>query len=232
MRASQRRLGDSVGWIVDTLLLDEESPENEEQLKIIRSRKREALECLAYVRDVLKGSVTEVEDERLVGEEERKRRQSLQEEEAAEAAKAHNKPAMPSPPQPAASPPAGSRPVAMPSRPTRTAEPPSLRPLPKAAADFLRQGTVEGARPPLSSSSPSDNASKTAPIAPWSYTRSDFSIRDSPITSLPRVPPRTSTMLPTNKPAFSPPRVAEQPVSRADQAPRRVIEQDPLGVLR
>ncbi|OSX64831.1 hypothetical protein POSPLADRAFT_1123881, partial [Postia placenta MAD-698-R-SB12] len=84
MRASQRRLGDSVGWIVDTLLLDEESPENEEQLKIIRSRKREALECLAYVRDVLKGSVTEVEDERLVGEEERKRRQSLQEEEAAE----------------------------------------------------------------------------------------------------------------------------------------------------
>ena len=81
MKALQKRLGESVGWIVDTLLLDEGENAAEDQAKKIRARKREALESLAYVRDVLRGSVTDIEEERLVGEEEFRRRKERLEKE-------------------------------------------------------------------------------------------------------------------------------------------------------
>ena len=67
-------MGDTVGWIVDTLLLDEGDATDDPAKRTVQTRKREALECLAYVRDVLKGTVTEVEDDRLLGEEEARRR--------------------------------------------------------------------------------------------------------------------------------------------------------------
>ena len=73
-RATQRKLGDAVGWIVDTLLLDEGELKDDAAKKTLHKRKQEALESLAYVRDILKGTVVEVEDDRLVGEEEVKRR--------------------------------------------------------------------------------------------------------------------------------------------------------------
>ena len=66
----QRKLGDAVGWIVDTLLLDEGEIKDDAAKKTLHKRKQEALESLAYVRDILKGTVVEVEDDRLVGEEE------------------------------------------------------------------------------------------------------------------------------------------------------------------
>ncbi|PCH38432.1 RabGAP/TBC [Wolfiporia cocos MD-104 SS10] len=47
LRALQKRLGDSVGWIVDTLLLDDDAEGEIDRAKSIRNRKREAVECLA-----------------------------------------------------------------------------------------------------------------------------------------------------------------------------------------
>ena len=72
MRVLQRRLGESVGWIVDTLLLDENDKQSEDEKKQIQKRKREALESLSYVRDVLQGSVSpsELDEDRLLSEEE------------------------------------------------------------------------------------------------------------------------------------------------------------------
>ncbi|OBZ75172.1 TBC1 domain family member 5 [Grifola frondosa] len=88
MHALQKKLGDSVAWIVDTLLLDEGEGTPDAQAKTIQNRKREALECLSYVRDVLKGTVTEVEEERLISEEESKRRAKTKEQKDKERAQA------------------------------------------------------------------------------------------------------------------------------------------------
>ena len=46
-----------MSWIVDTLLLDDGAVDDQQRAKSIKERKREAVECLSYVRDVLKGSV-------------------------------------------------------------------------------------------------------------------------------------------------------------------------------
>ncbi len=47
VRARDRQIGDSLGWIVDVLLQDEET-EDKDRLK---KEKREAIESLAYIRD-------------------------------------------------------------------------------------------------------------------------------------------------------------------------------------
>lgn len=66
-----------MNWIVDTLLLDESlcSTDTTKAAALAR-KKREALEALAYVRDVLNGAVHagEIEEERLTSEEEVKKR--------------------------------------------------------------------------------------------------------------------------------------------------------------
>ena len=92
----QRTLGDAVALAVDALLQDD-SPEpssgsnsarssgdgNQEEVDVaervkrIRERKREAVESLAHVRDLLQGSATEVDEIRLYGEEEHRKRQAL-----------------------------------------------------------------------------------------------------------------------------------------------------------
>jgi TBC1 domain family protein 5 len=64
VKSLQRKLGDSVEWIVDALLQDEESADPA-KLKSVREKKREALESLSYVRDVLKGRTTDIDEEQL-----------------------------------------------------------------------------------------------------------------------------------------------------------------------
>lgn len=66
LKAQQKTLAGGMSWALDVLL------QNSEDLD---PRKKEALECLSYVRDVLSASiVTRLDDERLLGEEERSRR--------------------------------------------------------------------------------------------------------------------------------------------------------------
>ena len=78
LRGLQKRLGEAVGFAVDALLQDEEGDRDEETIKRIKGKKREALESLAHVRDLLNGSTVEVDEERLLGEEEYRRRRRQQ----------------------------------------------------------------------------------------------------------------------------------------------------------
>ena len=236
LRKVQRKLGDSVEWIVDTLLLDEGDSGTSDK-ESIRKRKQEALESLAYVRDALKGNVTDLQEERLIGEEERRRRDAkerLDQEKEAQRQRDIEQSA-PKPPQPAAAPPSPTRPQSIAT--SRSSSAISSAPLATARSP-PKFGTIASSHP---SSLPSPRFPPTPasqkPIAPWNYTRSDFSSNSSPITSLPRIPPPTSTAqwaTPPTTPAFPPlsASVAEtsQSASR-DQAPRRGVQQDPLGAL-
>jgi TBC1 domain family member 5 len=70
----KRKLGDTLEWVVDALLQDEDTLDLD-KVKSIKDRKCEALEALAYVRDVLKGRTTiNDEDRSLEAEESSKRK--------------------------------------------------------------------------------------------------------------------------------------------------------------
>ncbi|KAH9948093.1 RabGAP/TBC [Amylocystis lapponica] len=237
VRALQTRLGDSVGWIVDTLLQDEGSEADAQAIKL---RKREALECLAYVRDVLKGTVTEVDDERLVGEEEFKRRKAKVQLEDTAAESASGQRLTPRPPGPAAPPPVEIRPHGAVSRApsdyfnahrSAARSPPRSSPL-GALAPVARQ------TPPSSSSSPSPSVlssnNNATGLAPWNHTRSSFSSSAPPIANLPRPPPRSSTSLrPTPAPpaSYAPPTGFPASTLSREASPRPKVQQDPLGAL-
>ncbi|CAL1703537.1 unnamed protein product [Somion occarium] len=254
MRALQQRLGDSVTWIVDTLLLDESNVKDVEEAKSIKSRKREALESLAYVRDVLKETVSpsELDEERLSSEEQLKAKKAKAVEGKQDILPSqgevptHRRPVqhrLPvSPPLPA---PAAAPPVTDPrARPT----------VHRGSGDYFPPtpvvsggpSTTFSTKPPLQiprqmppptpvSSAPAltPNANAT-PVAPWNYTKSSFS--SSPIATLPRIPPKSSTTLRFGSvrtpmavpPLQTPPTVG---VSR-DQAPRKQnVQHDPLGAI-
>ncbi len=63
-RSRDKSLGETLVWIVDDLLQDESGARDKEQ---IRLRKREALESLSYVRDVLMTKSMELDEDRLMG---------------------------------------------------------------------------------------------------------------------------------------------------------------------
>jgi hypothetical protein len=59
LKKLQQKIGDSLEWILETL-----SQEDESESAVLR--KRQALESLAYAKDILKGSVLAVDDTRLL----------------------------------------------------------------------------------------------------------------------------------------------------------------------
>ena len=257
MQALQRKLGDTVGWIVDTLLLDEGDANDETGKKYVQKRKVEAVEVLAYVRDVLKGVVTEVEDDRLVGEEEAKRRRD-KERKAKEAAEAlSRKNSTPHPPQRAAAIPIEARPQGLGARrsqdyfmphPSSSSPPAKTAPVAIPVSQTVRTAPLPSSvpasisvPPPMSPpvvKSPISNSSTFN--APWNYTRSAFSSSDSPIATLPRVPPRTSAVLPRagplpasfRIPTPSAPLSGSRPDTSAtrEQTPKQT-PYDPLGAI-
>ncbi|CDO68876.1 hypothetical protein BN946_scf185000.g19 [Trametes cinnabarina] len=254
LRSLQKKLGDTVSWVVDTLLLDESDVQDEAAKKTVEKRKREALECLSYVRDVLKGSVTEVEDERLIGEEEvrRRREKERQEKEAAEALSRRH--STPHPPMPAAAIPIEARPQGTGARRSQDYFPPQAPGTSPPGARLPAPAPI-----PASLSSPrnpslhSHASAPSVPIpsgtaqplqsptlnAPWNYTKSSFSSANSPIAAtLPRVPPRTSTVLPRAAPLpslFRSPRDPPSDAASAESVSRepkpKPAPYDPLGAI-
>jgi len=71
LRSRDKRLGESLAWIVDVLLQDETEAQNPSHLK---QKKQAALESLSYVRDILIGNVSDVDEDRLVEMESRKKK--------------------------------------------------------------------------------------------------------------------------------------------------------------
>jgi TBC1 domain family member 5 len=226
LRAVQRTLGASVSWIVDTLLLDEDDDQSEERAKKVRESKREALEALAYVRDVLLSGSTDVDEERLMSEEEFKKWRWVQQEKPEQAATSTDEPrssfdkAIISPP-----------PVSMPAAPIQATNAPRPRTvashsaLPSASSSFdsPRLGASKGSRASAFVATPPGQEGK--PHAPWNYTRSSFSSSPSGFSAeVPSLAP-----LPRASTALTPPMAAVQS-SPSSQTPSSHLH-DPLGVL-
>lgn len=257
MKALQKRLGESVGWIVDTLLLDEGENAAEDQAKKIRARKREALESLAYVRDVLRGSVTDIEEERLVGEEEFKRRKERLEKEkdgaptraletghSSQVSQVHSiiHPPLPSHSQPAAPLPASVNEPRSRTITSRSSQHAFAPPNPHtAAASTFNSPRFDNAQPtglitPWSSTVPAlANSSRAAsnvgaPRAPWNYTRSGFSGTTPSFTPPSLAPPPRASVI-----RVPPPPIAlykPHPPPPGQSPNKAQVHDDPLGVLR
>ena len=215
LRYTSKRLGKAVGWIVDVLLQDESIANGPRDLESIRTRKREALECLSYVRDVLLTNPKEIDESRLVGEEELKSRRVR-----AESAKPQELPQTilhrPS-----------SVPVAEPrSRPTSSSVLPSL------ASDSTRpqRSSVSPGRKASHLPSPSTSNAPSISFAPWKHTKSDFTGETFAGATLPRPPPPISGNLFRPSPQLV---VNETPGRKSDDRPdgHRSHTNDPLGVL-
>lgn len=260
LRILQRKLGDSVTWIVDTLLLDE-SDHKEEEAKVIKDRKREALESLSYVRDVLKGVVspTALEEERLLNEEQPKARKAKIAEEKQKSTDVGQQstsiaiPQRPAQDRAPLSPPPPAAAAASPPKSDSRARPiinrgPTTRDSPVVVPPLTTGPTPSfSVKPPLQVarqvSSPAQSPSVLTPngnstaLAPWNHTRSSFAPSQTPINAtLPRIPPKSSTILrngsgraPMSIPSFqSPP---EASVSRDQAPPKQNVQYDPLGAI-
>lgn len=226
LRAVQRTLGASVSWIVDTLLLDEDADESEGRVQKVRENKREALEALAYVRDVLLSGSTDVDEERLMGEEEFKKRRRAQQEREEQVAtstrreelgSSFDKAVISVPPvlKPATQPQATNAP-----RPRTVA---SHSALPSSSSSF------DSPRLEKSNSHRASAFAATSPRpdskAPWNYTRSSFT---SPLSGFSAEVPSLAP-LPRASTALTPPTTAVQS-SPSGQTPTSRLH-DPLGVL-
>ncbi|KAF5315521.1 hypothetical protein D9611_004650 [Ephemerocybe angulata] len=163
LKTRDKRLGDALGWIVDTLLQDESSAEDVQRLQ---RKRREAIESLAYVRDVLISDDLNLDHERLIGEEEalkRKRKEQMRAEESK----------LP---------------------PVTTVAPPlPVSTIDSRTRHVTERAFARSPPRPTSGVQPSPSAElQQAP--PWNYTRSSFSTPTGlPPGSLPRKPPPTST---------------------------------------
>jgi TBC1 domain family member 5 len=218
LRAMNKKLGKSVGWIVDALLQDESEAKDSQELNSIKTRKREALESLSYVRDVLVGNADKVDDSLLVGEEELKTRRSReistkpQELPGAEVSRPASVPVHEGRPK---------RASAQLFSYTRTPSPVNRIPSPRL--------------PPSTTSMPSsylshNNPNKPTRLAPWNYTRSDFSAGVTlPAATLPRLPPPTSVNF--HHPSVSTSSARAAPLPSQNPGPTRETPNDPLGVL-
>ncbi|KAJ3515805.1 hypothetical protein NLJ89_g1520 [Agrocybe chaxingu] len=172
LHSRDKTLGESLAWIVDALLQDESETRNVEK---IQRQKREALESLSYVRDVLMTNTLELDEDRLVGGEEKSRRK-LKVRIEAEEAQAANALALVAPPVPV--------PVANSQL--------------KRASDTIRGRPRSPVPPSLPSATHvARNSADLSQRAPWNYSRSSFASPTSAVPSalMPRPPPPTSTGL-------------------------------------
>lgn len=210
LRTTNKRLGEALGWIVDVLLQDETEVEDRQRLQ---KRKREALESLSYVRDVLNGNNVEIEEARLLSEEEVLKRSS------------------------------SKGPIIQPSSPSSSVTAPLPVPVVDSRqrnANLWDHRSRSPPQSPLHTVSPiptvrglalpskAEASSIDTAAPPWNHTRSSFSgsLSSFPAETLPRLPPPTLT-----GPSRSSPGTSQQKIS--DQMSHRTpAHNDPLGALR
>lgn len=206
LQARNHKLGDSLAWIVDTLLQDESETKDVQRRQ---RQKRAALESLAYVRDVLLTGSTTIEEERLVSEEEAKQRRKN----ALEKRKPLTVTA-PSAPDPL--PVADSQTSITRSSSGHTITPQQPHSPPKIPTKAVPFNPLPA---PVATPSPSP-----AQRAPWSYT--PFGSSSLPSAMLPRPPPPTSTSF-----RRSPdPVLKEFPKEKPPPLQKSQTPNDPLGV--
>jgi len=238
MRSLNKQLGKSIGWIVDALLQDEDGVNDAERLKNIQLKKREALESLAYVRDVLNGGIIKVEKERLWGEQELQRR--LAEETKGplrdlEFVERRDKPQIHKP-----------EPIVPTLFHVGESSPRGIHGTHRASSSLPRDpNRLSQSDSSLVTSSaqhsPSASVARltstrlpSAPLAPWHSTPSGFSATPSLPSALPQMPPATHTAYrPQRVPSPPSGEVGPSPTSHeSDNSSRRPgVQRDPLGVL-
>jgi len=76
LRQQNKHLGEAVAWILETLHREVDEQDGQEAWK---ARREQSLESLSYVRDVLSGQVNKIDERRLWGEAEFKRRWEVRE---------------------------------------------------------------------------------------------------------------------------------------------------------
>jgi TBC1 domain family member 5 len=212
LRAANKRLGDSLSWIVDVLLQDDEASANRDELK---KNRQEALESLSYVRDVLVSGVTEVEDDRLLGEVEAARRKRVSGEQKEGSHRFNpNVPAAPTP-------------VPVTDRAHN-------KPMPISTS----QKSSSSVPKPFESRVADSPVSPVRKLPPWAYTPSSFGSASSlPATALPRLPPPTSSSLqrqelgPKPKSTNPLPETSVRPEAKQSETTKPRGSFDPLGVL-
>ncbi|KAI5119084.1 hypothetical protein M0805_004857 [Coniferiporia weirii] len=234
LRTLQLQLGTAVGLAVDALLQDEGDDRAADALKRIRVRKREALESLAHVRDLLKGTTTEIDEERLYGEEEYQHRRQQP--------PAQRQTPPPRPPEPAAAPRVPvehRRQISTPATQVPESSSHPLASLPRtpsvprvAAVPVPAQRSGQVATLPRRASGSATmgadvHASGNVLQGPWNYTRSNFTAMKIDTAALPRPPPRTSQVVP--QPALARPDGAAHPGQSSSR--QRKASTDPLGAI-
>jgi TBC1 domain family protein 5 len=204
LRENLKALSEAVGSALDVLLHAETDPGRQAEDE---SRRREALECLDYVREVLgqasKGEITSLDEERLWGEELAKRKKMPENQQKVAEALVESEIAEPS--------------ITSISQPSRTADAPELSTVRKA-----RGTTVLPINAPVERQPPNRNATPT--VAPWNHTPSNFSSSSYGL-SLPTRPPPTT---------LAPPPAARTSSGRPEILRERSssMQQDPLGALK
>ncbi|KAG2158403.1 rab-GTPase-TBC domain-containing protein [Suillus bovinus] len=217
LRAQNKRLGESITWILGILQSKEPSEAKDEDAARASVQQKEALESLAYVRDILGGEVKEIDDRRLWGAEEYNKRlegQSKQESRAVSVSR---------PRQLSTTTPTNEHPLPPLQREVRTFSPNTF-------------GTPVSFRPTTSHSS--SMASKAIPMASSTHNRFQSSTGAFPVKpiTMQRTPLRISSNNPfqrTSDVGGMPPAVAT--AVKSDQSPKirsEVQQHDPLGVLK
>nr|GAT47242.1 predicted protein [Mycena chlorophos] len=171
---THKRLAEGLSKAVDVLLQDQTQVEDLERLQ--RSR-REAVEAISYVRDMLASNVSEIDEERLFGEEELRKRKLVNDEQAKVVKAAQ--PALPSPLPVADSRPPALPPVATTSRHTHTGSSPTFSPTSAPHAPWK-------ARSNFSDSLPSASLPRIPPPTSSAIRRPP---NPTPIPDKPRTPP-------------------------------------------
>ena len=166
IRSRDKSLGESLAWIVDTLLQDESESQGAQSIK---TQKREALESLSYVRDVLMTNAMKLDEDRLLGGEEKlSRKQKLERKSKDMRAAAA----------------AVSAPVPVQVADSRT--------------KHSNARSRSRPRSPIFFASNVTKGNETLPRAPWNHTRSSFGSNGGSAIApelMPRPPPPTSTNL-------------------------------------
>ncbi|PPQ78097.1 hypothetical protein CVT25_015631 [Psilocybe cyanescens] len=170
IQSRDKILGESLAWVVDALLQDESDAQDPERIK---KQKQEALESLSYVRDALMTNIMTLDDDRLIGGEEKERRRAKAQK-ANEELQAASAAVMVSPP------------VRVPVIDSHLGHSNAYRARPRSP-DSLTHSTTPS----------KPDTGEVGQRAPWNYTRSSFSATTPavPTAVMPRRPPPTSTSL-------------------------------------
>ncbi|KAK7043610.1 hypothetical protein VNI00_008221 [Paramarasmius palmivorus] len=216
LRANNKRLGESLTWVVDTLLQDQSEASDPQALQ---HRKQGALETLSYIRDVLNGGIHDLDEDRLFDDSEKAKRKShllVDTKAKSPTTQGYFDGHIPSPKAPS--------PVSVAETSSKTGK----------TRSSISHPTVQSPQYQLPASPPTSLTPSLTPLtpsngirmAPWNYTKSSFSGDGSPLpsASLPRPPPRSSSSLhrPSVASVFEGKKKEEKP---------RQPSQDPLGVL-